>query len=95
MTQFVEYQVVMAFLEDKQSLEREDYNVPIFRFPYYTVRGGFTRSKMRITVGSGYLGKLYDAFKGSITIIHHQDQFRTIYSRFRCTTSISINGENY
>jgi hypothetical protein len=36
--QFVEYQVVMALLEDKQSLGREDYHVPIFGFPYYVAR---------------------------------------------------------
>ena len=85
----------MALLEDKQSLGREDCNVPIFGFPYYTVRGGFMRSKMRITMGSGYLGKLYDAFGGSITIIHHQDQFRIAYSGFRCIPTIFVNGENY
>ena len=39
MIQFVEYQVVMEFLEHKQSLGREDGNVPIFGLPYYVVKG--------------------------------------------------------
>lgn len=68
-------------------------NVPIFGFPCYAVRGGFTRSKMRIKMGSSDLGELYEAFRGPITIIHHQDRFHTDRSEFRCISAISINWE--
>ena len=37
--QFVEYQVLMALFENKQSLGREDCNVPVFLFPCFTVGG--------------------------------------------------------
>jgi hypothetical protein len=33
LVQFVDHRVVMALLEEKQSLGREDCNVPIFGFP--------------------------------------------------------------
>jgi hypothetical protein len=37
----VENRVVMVFLEDKKYLGREDYNVSIFLFPCFVVRGDF------------------------------------------------------
>jgi hypothetical protein len=50
---------VMALLEDKQSLGREDCNVPIFGFPCFTVGGDLMglcqlgqRGKWRLTGGS-------------------------------------------
>jgi hypothetical protein len=63
MVQLMEHQVVVALLEDKQSLGREDCNVPIFGFPCSTVRGDLVslchpgqRSKTRLTVSSGKFG---------------------------------------
>ena len=85
----------MALLEDKQSLGREDCNVPIFGFQCSTDKAGFSRSKMRIIVGSGDLGELYDAFKSPITIIHRWDHLRTACLGFHCIPTISVNWENY
>jgi hypothetical protein len=39
LVQLMEHQVMMALLEDKQSLGREHCNVPIFGFPCFTVGG--------------------------------------------------------
>jgi hypothetical protein len=41
LVQPIDHRVVMALLEDKQSLGREDCNVPIFGFPLLAVRGDF------------------------------------------------------
>jgi hypothetical protein len=87
----------MALLEDKQSLGREDCNVPIFGFPCLAVRGDFMslcqpdqRSKMRITVSSGNLEELYGAQASPFTIFHHQDHFHTVRFWFRGIPTISV-----
>jgi hypothetical protein len=66
LVQSMERQVVMALLEDKQYLGREDCNVPILGFPYSTVRGDLVslchpgqRSKVRLTMSLGNLKELY------------------------------------
>jgi len=75
--------VEVALLEDKQSLGREDCNVPIFRFPYYAVRvtsGGLSqpgqRGETRSSVSPGGLEDFYGAQLSLFTIIHHQGHFR-------------------
>jgi hypothetical protein len=59
---------VMALLEDKQSLGREDCNVPIFGFPYSVIKGNLMslcrpnqRSKMRLIMSACDLEWLYGA----------------------------------
>jgi hypothetical protein len=37
LVQLVDHGVVMALLEDKQSLGSDNYNDPIFGFPYFAV----------------------------------------------------------
>jgi hypothetical protein len=80
---------VMALLEDKQSLGREDCNVPIFGFPCFTVGGDLMglcqpgqRGKWRLTGGSGELEELYEAQPSPFTLFHHQDHFCTVRSWF-------------
>jgi hypothetical protein len=70
----------MALLEDKQSLGREDCNVPIFGFPYSAVVDDLMglcqpdhRGNLRLTVSSGGLEELYDSFRGPLIIFHHRD----------------------
>lgn len=41
LVQFVVPMGVMALLEEMQSLGRENYHVPIFGFPCFSVRDGF------------------------------------------------------
>jgi hypothetical protein len=93
---------VMALLEDKQSLGREDNNVPIFGFPFPAIKGNLMslcqpeqRSKMRITVNSANLKELYGVEASLFTIFHHQDHFRTVLSWFRGIPTISINLDYY
>jgi hypothetical protein len=85
LVQLVDHRILMALLEDKQTLGREDCNVPIFGFPCLAVRGDLMslcqldqRSKMRITVSSGNLEELYGAQASPFTIFHHQDHFCTV-----------------
>jgi hypothetical protein len=80
LVQLVDHRVVMALLEDKQYLGREDCNVPIFGFPYSTVVDDLMglcqpdqRGNLRLTVSSGGLEELYDAFIGPLIIFHHRD----------------------
>jgi hypothetical protein len=66
--------VVMVLLEDKQSLGREDYDVPIFGFTCFAVGGNLRglchpdqRVKWRLTVSSEGLRELYEALQAIIT----------------------------
>ena len=79
----------MEFLEDKQSLGREDCNVPIFEFPYYAFRvtsGGLIHtihmSDTRSSVNLKHLEEFYGAKIGVFTKIHHQDHFYMACSWF-------------
>jgi hypothetical protein len=100
--QFMEYQVVMALLEDKQSLGRESCHVPIFCFHYYAGRftsGGLSQLDQRgETTSSMRLGGL-EGFHGDqlslFTIIHHRDHFHTTSSWFRCILMIPVKQGYY
>jgi hypothetical protein len=89
--------VVMVLLEDKQSLGREDCDVPIFGFPCFAVGGDLwglcqpdQRVKWRLTVSSEGLRELYEAQPSPFTIFHHQDHFRTVRSWFHGIPTIPI-----
>jgi hypothetical protein len=88
---------VVALLEDKQSLGREDSNVPIFGFLCFVVRGDLVslcqlgqRSKTRLTVSSGNLEELYGAQASPFAIFHHRDHFCMVRSWFRGVPTISV-----
>jgi hypothetical protein len=69
LVQLVDHKVVMALLEDKQSLGREDCNVPIFGFSCSASGDEFwglcqpdQRGNLILPVSSDGLEELYDAF---------------------------------
>ena len=67
LVQLVDRKVVMALLEDKQSLGREDCNVPIFGFPYYATRvtsGGLSQLGQRGETRSSVSPKGLEDFMG-------------------------------
>ena len=87
----------MKLLKDKQSLRREDYNVPIFGSPYYAVRftsGGLSQRGQRCETMTlerlEGLEEFCGARLGLSTFIHHQDLFLTICPWFRCIPMISV-----
>jgi hypothetical protein len=87
LVQLMEHEVVMALLEDKKSLGREDCNVLIFGFPIFTVGGNLMglchlgqRGKWRLKVGSGKLEELYEAQPSPFTLFHHHDHFCIVRS---------------
>jgi hypothetical protein len=97
LAQSMERQVVMALLEDKQSLGREDCNVPILGFPCSTIRGNLVslcqpghRSKVRLTMSSSNLEELYGAQASPFAILHHQDHFHIVRSWFHGVPTISL-----
>jgi hypothetical protein len=88
---------VVTLLEDKQSLGREDCNVPIFGFPCSAVGGDLLglcqpdqRGKLRLTMSSSALEELDEAHPSPFTIFHHWDHFRTVHSWFRGIPMIPI-----
>jgi hypothetical protein len=88
----------MTLLEDKQSLGREDCNVPIFGFPYSTVVDDLMglcqpdhRGNWRLTVILGGLEELYDSFRGLLIIFHHQDHSCAENFRFQSISTIPVN----
>jgi hypothetical protein len=95
--QLAEYQSLMELLEDKQSLRREDCNVPIFGFPYYAVRftsGGLSppgqRGETMTSERSEGLEEFCGAQLGLFTFIHHRDPFCTTCLWFHCIPTISV-----
>jgi hypothetical protein len=80
---------VMALLEDKQSLGREDCHVPIFGLPYYTVGDDFwglcqpgQRGEVMLPMSSEGLEELYEAQPSPFIIFHHQDHLCIVRSWF-------------
>jgi hypothetical protein len=78
--QLVDLMVEMALLEDKQSLGREDCNVPIFGSHCSVIGDDFQglgqhdqRGSLTLPVNSKGLDGLYDAQSGSLIIFHHWD----------------------
>jgi hypothetical protein len=92
-----EYQSLMELLEDTQSFRREDFNVPIFGFPYYAVRftlaglsppgqRGETMTSERLEGLEEFCG----AQLGLFTFIHHRNHFCTTYLWFHCIPITSV-----
>jgi hypothetical protein len=89
--------VVMVLLEDKQYLEREDCDVPIFGFPCFAIGSDLRglcqpdqRVKWRLTVSSEGLRELYEDHPSPFTIFHHHGHLRTVCSWFRGIPTIPI-----
>jgi hypothetical protein len=93
LVQLVDHRIVMALLEEKQYLGREDCNVPIFGFPYSEVVDDLMglcqpdqRGNLRLTMNSRSLEELYDSFIGLLSyfiirIIPTQSYFDSIAFR--------------
>jgi hypothetical protein len=102
LVQLVDRMVEVALLEDKQSLGREDCNVPIFGFPYYATgvtSGGLSqpgqRGENRSSVSLEGLEEFYGAQLSLFTIIHHQNQFHIACSWFHCIPTIPVKRGYY
>jgi len=102
LVQPIDCMVVMGFLEDKQSLGREDYNVPIFGSPCFAIRDDFMglyqhyqRGNWMLPVISRGLEDLFYSFRGPLIIFHHRDHSCAIIFRFHFISIVLVIWEYY
>jgi hypothetical protein len=80
LVQLVDRRVVMALLEDKQSLVREDCNIPIFGFSDFAIGDEFfglckpdQKVNLMLPLSSDGFQETYVAQPGPFIIFHHWD----------------------
>jgi len=85
----VDRKVVMALLDDKKYLGREECNVPICGFSFSTIEDDFLgfcqfnqRGNLMLLVDSKGLEDLYDAQRAYFVIFHHQDHSYIVIFQF-------------